>query len=175
MSGLHHVTAIAGDPIRNFGFYTRDLGLRFVKKTVNFDDPGTYHFYYGDETGRPGSILTFFPWPGARQGRHGTGQVTLASFAVPFGSLDYWKDRARRFGVSASDQPARFGEPVLHLRDVDGLAVELIASGTASEIAEADGADIPSDFEIRQIHSATLSETQETPTAELLTQLMGFR
>src|SRR3954453_6800995 len=93
MSGLHHVTAIAGDPIRNFGFYTRDLGLRFVKKTVNFDDPGTYHFYYGDETGRPGTILTFFPWAGVPAGRRGVGETHQTAFRVPQRSLGYWAQR----------------------------------------------------------------------------------
>ena len=100
MSGLHHVTAIAGDPIRNFGFYTRDLGLRFVKKTVNFDDPGTYHFYYGDEAGRPGSILPFFPWEGATPGRRGVGETHQTSFRVPQRSLGYWTQRFIEKGIA---------------------------------------------------------------------------
>src|SRR6478752_2010350 len=145
MSGLHHVTAIAGDPIRNFGFYTRDLGLRFVKRTVNFDDPGTYHFYYGDETGKPGTILTFFPWPGARRGRHGTGQVTATAFAVPCDSLLFWTERAQRFGFTVSPQPDRFGQKVLRIEDPDGLAIELVESVTAADSVqdEGDSADIP--------------------------------
>ena len=100
MSGLHHVTAIAGDPIRNFGFYTKDLGLRFVKKTVNFDDPGTYHFYYGDETGRPGTILTFFPWAGVSAGRRGVGETHQTAFRVPQRSLGYWTQRFTEKGIA---------------------------------------------------------------------------
>src|SRR6201994_2054667 len=112
MSGIHHVTAIAGDPIRNFGFYTRDLGLRFVKKTVNFDDPGTYHFYFGDETGRPGSILTFFPWPHAKRGTCGTGEAIAVSFAVP--SLAGWKER-----LPNATEGTRFGQNYLAFADPD--------------------------------------------------------
>jgi glyoxalase family protein len=110
MPGLHHVTAIAGDPIRNFGFYTRDLGLRFVKKTVNFDDPGTYHFYYGDETGRPGTILTFFPWSGARPGRRGVGETHQTAFRVPQRSLGYWTQRLTEKGIAYEALEKRFGE-----------------------------------------------------------------
>src|SRR5947207_1734214 len=124
IAGLHHVTAIASDPQRNLDFYIGFLGLRLVKRTVNFDDPGTYHFYYGDETGTPGSILTFFPWPGARRGRHGTGQVTVTSFAVPKGSLGRWEDRARQQGISTDKIATRFGEELLGLRDPDGLQLE---------------------------------------------------
>src|SRR5687767_6465130 len=94
ITGIHHITAIAADPQPNLEFYVRFLGLRLVKRTVNFDDPGTYHFYYGDETGRPGTILTFFPWPGARAGRQGTGQVSATAFAIPADSFEYWRTRA---------------------------------------------------------------------------------
>src|SRR4051812_34919465 len=100
ISGIHHVTAIAGDPQANIDFYTRFLGLRLVKKTVNFDDPGTYHFYYGDSEGRPGSILTFFPWPGARRGRHGNGQVTVTSFAIPQGSIGHWVEKLSKADIA---------------------------------------------------------------------------
>ena len=102
MSGIHHVTAIAGKPLRNFEFYTHTLGLRFVKKTVNFDDPGTYHFYYGDETGRPGTILTFFPWAGVPTGRRGVGETHQTAFRVPQGSLGYW---TQRFVEQVIEQP----------------------------------------------------------------------
>src|SRR6478672_4901105 len=93
IAGIHHITAISSDPQRNLDFYTQVLGLRLVKLTVNFDDPGTYHFYFGDETGSPGSILTFFPWAHAYRGRQGTGQVTVCSFLVPAGSLEFWQQR----------------------------------------------------------------------------------
>ncbi len=91
--GLHHVTAIASDPQRNLDFYTGVLGLRFIKRTVNFDDPGTYHFYFGDDTGTPGTILTFFPWPEAQRGRRGAGETIATAFSIPAGSLDYWRER----------------------------------------------------------------------------------
>ena len=175
IDGIHHVTAIASDPQPNLDFYVRFLGLRLVKRTVNFDDPGTYHFYYGDEIGRPGSILTFFPWPGAARGRHGSGQVTLTSFAVPADSLDYWSERAQRFGFQAVREADRFGESVLALLDGDGLAVELIASPTCPTAPYPEGADVPSEYGLRLIHSATLTESDPARTIALLTDTMGFR
>lgn len=173
IDGVHHITAIASDPQPNLDFYVRFLGLRLVKRTVNFDDPGTYHFYYGDEIGAPGTILTFFPWPGARRGRQGTGQVTLTSFAVPFGSLDFWTRRAQRYGVEAEPAGERFGEAVLRVHDGDGLTVELIPSYAPE--GDSDGTEIPAEHRIRSIHSATLSEAEAGRTTELLTGVMGFR
>lgn len=173
IGGIHHVTAIASDPQPNLDFYVRFLGLRLVKRTVNFDDPGTYHFYYGDRTGRPGSIITFFPWPGAKRGRHGTGQVTLTSFAVPQDSLHFWEDRAQRYGFEAQQAPPRFGDSVLRVTDPDGLAVELVAS-TSAEDGE-DGLEVPADASIRLIGSATLAEADPARTVELLTGTLGFQ
>lgn len=158
IDGIHHVTAIASDPQPNLDFYIRFLGLRLVKRTVNFDDPGTYHFYYGDETGTPGTILTFFPWPGARRGRHGSGQVTATTFTVPVDSLNEWRQTAQRQGFASTDLPDRFGHKVLRVDDPDGLAIELVAAG-----------------DTLNIHSATLAESTEGPTAKLLTEVMGFR
>src|SRR5438309_7240827 len=112
IGGIHHVTAIAGDPQRNIDFYAGVLGLRLVKVTVNFDDPTTYHLYYGDGIGHPGTILTFFPWPGARKGRHGTGQLTQTAFAVPAGSMQYWAQRLAEHGVPFQDPLERLGEQV---------------------------------------------------------------
>ena len=162
--GIHHVTAIAAAPQPNVDFYTSFLGMRLVKKTVNFDDPGTYHFYYGDRTGSPGSILTFFPWPGARRGYHGSAQVTVTSFAVPKGSLGRWEQRARAQGLSTDAIATRFDEEVLSLRDPDGLQLELVGS---LEAGEGDA--------IGKIHSATISEEGYERTAKLLTDTMGFR
>jgi glyoxalase family protein len=175
IDGIHHVTAIASEPQPNLDFYVRFLGFRLVKRTVNFDDPGTYHFYYGDETGAPGTLLTFFPWPGARAGRRGTGQVTTTAFAVPFGALDFWKQRTQRFGVACTEEPERFGQAVLRMEDGDGLAIELIASSAPDAGGRPDGADIPAEVEIQRIHSATLCEANGSRTAELLTATMGFR
>src|SRR4051812_1950191 len=120
--GIHHVTAITADAQKNIDFYCGVLGLRLVKLTVNFDDPGSYHLYYGDELGRPGTILTFFAWPGAFRGRIGPPQVTVTSFAVPAASLDYWADRVNGSVASAD----RFGERGLTLTDPDGMLLELI-------------------------------------------------
>src|SRR5258705_6786799 len=125
--GLHHVTAIASDPQRNLDFYVGLLGLRFVKRTVNFDDPGTYHFYFGDRRGTPGTILTFFPWPGVRRGIRGTGQVEATAFAIPADSIGFWLERLKQQHVTAEKAPTRFGEEVIRLVDPDGLLIELIA------------------------------------------------
>src|SRR5579859_3337388 len=121
IAGIHHITAIAGDAQRNYDFYTRTLGLRMVKRTVNFDDPGTYHFYFGNETGSPGTILTFFPIPGAPPGRPGNGQATEVAFNVPPSSFDFWGDRLHTANVQAERAPDRFGQPVLAFNDPDGL------------------------------------------------------
>jgi glyoxalase family protein len=163
ISGIHHVTAIAGDPQANIDFYTRFLGLRLVKKTVNFDDPGTYHFYYGDSEGRPGSILTFFPWPGARRGRHGNGQVTVTSFAIPQGSIGHWVEKLSKADIAFDGPVTRFGEEALIFSDPDGLKLELIESVNEGGTA------------IRSFHSATISETGYERTARLLTDTMGLR
>ena len=120
------MTAIASDPQQNLDFYVRFLGMRLVKRTVNFDDPGTYHFYYGDETGKPGTIMTFFPWPGARRGRHGTGQVTATAFAIPAESLSFWTERATRFGFTGTTLPQRFGQRVLRVDDRGARPLERI-------------------------------------------------
>ena len=129
--GLHHVTAIASDPQRNLDFYVGLLGLRFIKRTVNFDDPGSYHFYFGDNRGTPGTILTFFPWPGARRGIRGTGQVEATAFAISPDSIAYWLERLKQHQVTAEKTPTRFGEEVIRLLDPDGLLIELIAVAAA--------------------------------------------
>src|SRR5262249_22588002 len=128
--GLHHVTAIASDPQRNLDFYVELLGLRFVKRTVNFDDPGSYHFYFGDLRGTPGTILTFFPWPGTRRGIRGTGQIEATAFAISPDSIGYWLDRFKEQHVTAEKTPARSGEEVIRFTDPDGLLLELIASSS---------------------------------------------
>src|ERR671935_2731063 len=125
--GIHHVTAIASDPQKNIDFYTQVLGLRLVKLTVNFDDPTTYHLYYGDETGRPGSLLTFFPWQGAYRGRQGTGQIAAAALAILPSSLSHWIERLIKHGVHFEGPARRFGEQVLTFKDPDGLTLELVA------------------------------------------------
>jgi glyoxalase family protein len=127
-AGIHHITAIAGDPQTNLDFYTETLGLRLVKRTVNFDDPGSYHFYFGDNIGSPGTIITFFPWPGARRGARGSGQVTVVSFAIPRNSIEFWNERLRKNPVLAEEITDRFGNNALRFLDPHGLMLELIES-----------------------------------------------
>lgn len=175
MSGIHHVTAIAGDPQKNFGFYTRDLGLRFVKKTVNFDDPATYHFYYGDEAGHPGSILTFFPWEGAPEGRRGVGETHQTTFRVPQGSLGYWTQRFVTKGIKFEPLEKRFGESVLAFSDPDGMALALVGiPGAENEPAWSNG-DVPAEHAIRGFQGVTLLLDDATKTAKVLTDVFGYR
>jgi glyoxalase family protein len=174
IEGIHHITAIASAPQVNLDFYTGFLGLRLVKRTVNFDDPGTYHFYYGDEAGRPGTILTFFPWPGARRGRHGIGQVTATSFSIPEASIEFWRERASRYGVQISEEEReRFGKRVLSFSDPDGLALEFAATGQAG--AGWHGSTIPAEHAIAGFAPSTLSIDRYEHTARLLVDTMGFR
>ncbi|WP_050419481.1 ring-cleaving dioxygenase [Bradyrhizobium tropiciagri] len=175
MSGIHHVTAIAGDPQKNFGFYTRDLGLRFVKRTVNFDDPATYHFYYGDEAGRPGSILTFFPWEGAPAGRRGVGETHQTTFRVPQRSLGFWTQRFLEKGIKFEALEKRFGESVLAFSDPDGMALALVGvAGAEDEPAWSNG-DVPAEHAIRGFQGVTLLLDDATKTAKVLTDVFGFR
>lgn len=175
MSAIHHVTAIAGAPQRNFGFYTRDLGLRFVKKTVNFDDPTTYHFYYGDEAGRPGTILTFFPWEGAPEGRRGVGETHQTAFRVPQRSLGYWTHRFLEKGIKFEALEKRFGEAVLAFADPDGMALALVGiPGAENEPAWSNG-DVPVEHAIRGFHGVTLLLSDAARTARILTEVFGFQ
>jgi glyoxalase family protein len=172
---IHHITAIAGDPGRNLHFYTRTLGLRLVKLTVNYDDPATYHFYFGDELGRPGTILTFFPWPDGSPGRLGTGLVAAVGFAIPPGSLGFWIERLLAQGVRYQGPTRRFEEPVLAFADPDGLALELIATERAGEIPGWADGPVPSEHAIRALHGATVWEDGDSGAADLLTGQLGFR
>jgi glyoxalase family protein len=173
--GIHHVTAIATDPQTNVDFYGEVLGLRLVKRTVNFDDPGSYHLYYGDERGRPGTILTFFPWPGARRGTRGAGQATVAAFSVPEGSLGWWRDHLSGQGIVVDDPAERFDEEAMTLLDPDGLKLELVAHAGADGLPPWEGGPIPPRFAVRGFHSVTLTEQGYEATAALLTGVLGFR
>jgi glyoxalase family protein len=175
MSGIHHVTAIAGKPARNVDFYTRTLGLRLVKKTVNFDDPGTYHLYYGDEQGHPGTILTFFPWEHAAPGRNGEGLAEETAFRVPLESIGYWAQRLIEHGVPHNAPERRFGEPVLTLTDPDGLSLALVGvTGASSEPAWSNGG-VPAEHAIRGFHGITLMLGQAAPTGAILADVFGFK
>jgi glyoxalase family protein len=171
LTGIHHVTAIASDPQRNLDFYTSVLGLRLVKLTVNFDDPGTYHFYFGNATGAPGSILTFFPWVGMRRGTVGSGQVSATAFAVAPDSLDYWQSRLAAAGVSLRDAGLRFGERVLAFADPDGMPLELIGVAGLEPAGAWTGEDVPAAHAIAGFHGATLLVDEAAPTAALLTEM----
>jgi glyoxalase family protein len=173
--GIHHVTAIAGEPQTNIDFYAGVLGLRLIKLTVNFDDPTTYHLYYGDGQGHPGTILTFFPWPGAARGRIGTGQVTVTSFAVPERALDYWQKRLREHNIECNESLSAFGERVLAFNDPDGLQVDLVSSPDANPDHAWEQGPVPLEFAIRGFHHVTLSEEGYERTAALLTETLGFR
>jgi glyoxalase family protein len=174
IAGIHHVTAMAGDPQANVDFYTGVLGLRLVKKTVNFDDPGTYHLYYGDEVGHPGTILTFFPWPLARRGVQGAGQATVTSFSVPEGALGYWTDRLSRLGVTFDGTRRRFEEEVLTLLDPDGLRLELVARSGDPRSGWA-GGPVPEEHAVRGFDGVTLTEWNLGGTESVLAGTLGFR
>jgi len=173
--GLHHVTAITSDAQKNVDFYTGVLGLRLVKLTVNFDDPTSYHLYYGDERGTPGTILTFFAWPGAFRGRIGAPQVTTTALAVPQGSIESWKARLAKNQIAATGARDRFGERVIAFMDPDGMQLELIESTNASNDRVWNGGGVSSDHAIRGFHSVTISEEGYEHTARILTETMGFK
>ena len=173
--GIHHVTAMASDPQRNVDFYANTLGLRLVKLTVNFDDPTTYHLYFGDERGSPGTLLTFFPWPGAARGQVGTGQVAATTFLVPEGSLDYWEERLRQQGAALFERKQRFDEEVLPFLDPDWMRMELVARSGADIIEPWEEGGIPLDYAIRGFDGVTMWEQDPAPSLDLLTGTMGFK
>ena len=171
--GIHHVTAICGGPQRNADFYAGTLGLRLVKKTVNFDDPETYHLYYGDDEGSPGTIMTFFPWAHAPRGRIGAGQLIVTSFSIPATSLGYWTERLVENGVRFERPRDRFGETVLTFEDPDGLRTELVAAEDARP-GWAEG-PTPAEHSVRGLHHVALAVEATDLTAQLMTEHLGFR
>jgi glyoxalase family protein len=172
--GLHHVTAIASDPQRNVDFYTRVLGLRLVKQTVNFDAPDTYHLYYGDTSGRPSTILTFFPWQDIPPGRQGSGLTTATAFSVPPESLGWWQARLTGLGLDVDGPRARDGEEVMTLRDPDGLVLDLVASPGDGRSGWDGVAEVPAEHAVRGLHSVTLSEELPDETVQMLSGLLGM-
>jgi glyoxalase family protein len=173
--GLHHVTAIAGDPRTNVDFYAGVLGLRLIKKTVNFDDPSTYHLYYGDGVGTPGTVMTFFPWPGVRPGILGSGQTQTTTFAVPQSSIEFWRRRLEGSLVRAQDIE-RFGVPGLAFADPDGLRLELLASARPDDGRQPwEGSSVPAEHAVRGFDSVTLLQADLDATDTLLVHAMGFR
>jgi glyoxalase family protein len=170
--GLHHITAIASDPQRNLDFYTQVLGLRFVKRTINFDDPGTYHFYFGNDVGAPGTILTFFPWTQVNKGRPGAGEVIATAFSIPVGSFDFWVERLKRKGV-AFTEGARFHSQVITLRDPDGMVLELVEHEEKQAANAPRYSEMEASHAVQGFYSVTLLERSLAQTEEVL-HLMGL-
>ncbi len=175
IKGIHHITAIAGSPQKNVDFYVKVLGLKFIKKTINYDDPHTYHLYYGDETGNPGTILTFFPWTeqGFR-GKRGTGQIAAISFSVPYSSLNYWIDRLKKYNIEFAGPAKRFDEEVLIFEDYDGFELEIVANKEEKRSGYKSN-DVLSEHSIRGFWGATIWHQNIKPTEGLLTDLLEFK
>ncbi len=171
-TGIHHITAISGEPRAAVQFYGDTLGLRLVKRTVNFDDAGTWHLYFGDETGSPGSILTFFPWPDGHRGRTGTGQAAVTAFAVPEGSLGYWMERLGSRGVPFEGPVSRLGERAITLRDPDGMVIELVGAPVAEVPAPA--SPVPVEHAIRGFHGTTIWTDGPAPATEAVLESLGL-
>jgi glyoxalase family protein len=171
VAGIHHVTAIAEDPQHNVDFYAGLLGLRLVKRTVNFDDPASYHLYYGDALGHPGTLITFFPWPGAPRGRRGTGQVGVTAFSVPADALGFWVDRLRAAGVEIAGPTRRFEEEAIAFADPDGLELEIVASGGPDQGEPWADGPVPAEWAIRGLHSVALWVEGYERTAGVLATL----
>ena len=177
--GLHHVTAVARDPRHNLAFYTQILGLRLVKRTVDFDAPHIYHFYFGDAQGAPGTLLTFFPWTREPAGKLGTGQASAFAFTIPETAIGYWQERLSEQRVTYYEPVTRFEgtpyeEQVIVFRDEDGLCVELVADKQAGMTAMWAEGTVPADAALRGLHSVTLAVQDATPTAKFLTETLGF-
>ncbi|TFF39167.1 ring-cleaving dioxygenase [Mucilaginibacter psychrotolerans] len=175
INGIHHITAIAGNAKRNYNFYTNVLGQRLVKKTVNFDDPETYHLYYGDKEGTPGSILTFFPWEGIQTGRRGARQATEIGYSVPKGSLDFWVNRFEKHNVIYNKVAEKFGEEYLTVLDPDGLKLELTASKTADNRLPWETDEVKAENAIKGFHNVTITTNKMQPTADILTGVFGYK
>ncbi len=173
-AGIHHITAIAGNAKRHVAFYRGTLGLRLVKKTVNFDAPDTWHLYYGDETGSPGSALTFFIWEELPHGHHGAGEAQEIAFSVPETSLEFWRKRLIEKNVNFIEPAPRFGERVIAFEDPDGLKLEFVGSKAASTLPGWSGGGVPAEHSIRGFHGITLEVREPAKTAEVLTQVFGF-
>jgi glyoxalase family protein len=174
IQGIHHITAFAADPAANVYFYHTVLGQRLVKKTVNFDDPGTYHLYYGDEVGTPGTIMTFFPWPMAARGTRGNGEVAATAYAIPVNSVGYWQARLKEHGVVVGERQRRFGREVLRFQDPHGTSLELVATDEPSTIRFWAEGPVPEPHAIRGFYGATLWLNSAEATAWVLTNQLGY-
>jgi glyoxalase family protein len=175
ISGLHHITAISSDPKKNYDFYTKVLGVRFIKKTVNFDNPYTYHLYFGDEIGTPGSALTFFPYVNSPQGRRGAGQTLTIAFQIPKESLRYWFERFVNLGVKHEKIQKRFGESYIRFYDNDGLQMELMASDDQyADFRAWKDSPVPVEHQIRGFHSVSLGALKPSETEKLIIEFLEY-
>ena len=174
VNGLHHITAIAGPAQENLDFYAGVLGMRLVKRSVNQDDPGTYHLFYADAEGHPGSDLTFFPWSELAPSRAGYGLAMEVGLEVPDGSLPYWSERLARYGVQIGPAETRFGEAVLAFDDPHGLHVALVEKKTVRPFTPWDGSPVPSDRQVRGLFGAQVWERDAAVTENFLTTVLGF-
>lgn len=175
LKGIHHVTAITGDAERNLRFYSELLGQRLVKKTVNFDDPGSYHLYYGDRLGTPGTLITFFVWPNAGKGRRGVGEPVSLTYEVPVGTLPWWKKRFTSANLPVEDLGTIFGLPTVRIKDPDGIQIELTETPNPRETEYWAGGGIPQEFAIRSIHGVTLAHRNLTSSASLYMDHLHFQ
>ena len=173
-AGIHHITAIAGEPKRHVAFYRDTLGLRLVKRTVNFDDPTTWHLYYGDDIGSPGTALTFFVWDQLPQGRHGSGEPQEIGFKIPESSLDFWRKRLSEKGIQARES-TRFGEKALAFPDPDGHKLEIVGVKGADALPGRTNGDVPAEHAIRGFHGITLEVSNAASTGQVLTEVFGFQ
>jgi catechol 2,3-dioxygenase-like lactoylglutathione lyase family enzyme len=173
--GIHHITAIAGDPQRNLDFYAGLLGMRFVKRTVNFDAPDVYHFYYGDEIGTPGTLLTFFPFPDAAPGKRGSGEVSSVAFRLPAGTEEFWLRRLSGSGIQVRGPFKRFDEEIFSFEDPDGLQLEFVFVDSEPKTTVWKESPVPSEFAIRRIHGVTIGLASLSQTTALVGDTMGFQ
>ena len=171
-TGIHHITAIVGHPQENVDFYAEVLGLRMIKKTVNFDDPETYHLYFGNDKGDPGTAMTFFSWPHAPRGKVGSGQVRVTRFAIPVGAIDFWLERLTRFGVDVAKE-TRFDEPYLAFSDPHGLMLELVESDR-EPLSRYETREVEQSVAIKGFYGAVLESLAPEKTARLLEKVFGL-
>jgi len=174
-NGIHHITALAGDAQRNVDFYVKSLGMRLVKKSVNQDDPGTYHLFYGNAKGSPGSGLTFFPWPMAKQGKPGVGEAVKVALSVPAGSINYWAERFGEEGIDFDGPYERFGQKTIGFKDPDRMQLELVFDDNVNPLPGWDKGTVPAEYGIRGFRGTTLRLKETEPTAGVLEQVFGFR
>jgi glyoxalase family protein len=172
--GIHHITALCADPQRNLDFYVKFMGLRLVKRTINYDDPGTYHLYYGDHLGSPGTILTFFPYPDAARGHRGAGQVVAIAFAIDPASIPFWSERLARHGMNFEGPRNRFDEEVILFEDPDGLQIELVAHPDNKSKLPVIGGSVPTEHALRGFYGVTINSLRTDSSLRVLQEYMGF-